>query len=211
MTPKESMYEKLGKKVVAALEQRHFAARYCTTSEEAKAAVLALIEKDKVVSWGGSMTVTGLGIQAALKERGQPVLDRDTVQTPEEKKAIMKQALTSDVYLMSTNAISADGCLVNMDGNGNRLAALLYGPNQVIVVAGMNKVTATVSDAVQRVRNLAAPMNVQRFPGQSPCRVTGSCADCLSLDSICAQLVITRLCKPAGRIHVILVGEDLGM
>ena len=211
MTPRESMYEKLGTIVVAALEQRHFAAQYCATSEDAKAAVLALIEKDKVVSWGGSMTVTGLGIQAALKERGQPVLDRDTVQTPAEKKAIMKQAMTSDVYLMSANAISVDGCLVNMDGNGNRLAALLYGPDQVIVVAGMNKVVSTVEDAVQRVRNLAAPMNAQRFPGVSPCRVTGSCADCLSLDSICAQLVITRLCKPAGRIHVILVGEDLGM
>lgn len=211
MTPKQSMYEKLGAKVVQALEQRHFAAQYCATGEEATSAVLDLVKEGQVVAWGGSMTVDSLGIQAALKERGQPVLDRGSAKTPEERKSVMKQALTSDVFLMSSNAVSADGQLVNMDGNGNRLAALLYGPDKVIVVAGMNKVTANLQDAVSRVRNLAAPMNAQRFPGVSPCRVAGSCADCLSLDSVCAQLVITRLCKPAGRIHVILVGEDLGM
>ena len=209
MTPKKMMYDKLGPTVVAALEKRHFAAQYCSTAEEAKAAVLALIDEGKVVAWGGSQTVDALGIKEALKEKGQPVLDRAAV--PEAEQAgIAKKALTSDVYLMSSNAISQDGQLVNMDGRGNRVAALIFGPDKVIVVAGMNKVVKTVDDAVSRVRNWAAPMNAQRFQ-KGPCCATGKCEDCLSQGSICANLVVTRLCKPAGRIHVILVGEDFGM
>ena len=211
MTAKQSMYDKLGPTVAAALQKRSFAAQYCATKEEARQAVLALIEEGDVVSWGGSMTVDALGVKEALKERNQPVLDRETVDDPAEKKAILKKALTCDVYLMSSNAISADGQLVNLDGTGNRVAALIYGPEKVIVVAGMNKITPTVEEAESRVRNWAAPMNAQRFQRGTPCCVTGKCGDCLSQGSICANTVITRLCKPAGRIHVILVGEDLGM
>ena len=210
MTPKKMMYDKLGPTVVAALEKRGFGAQYCSTAEEAKAAALALIEEGKLVGWGGSQTVDALGIKEALKEKGQPMLDRDNV-TREEREAVMKKALTSDVFLMSSNAISQDGQLVNVDGHGNRVAALIFGPDKVIVVAGMNKVVKTVDEAVSRVRNWAAPMNAQRFQKGTPCCTTGACADCLSQSSICANTVITRLCKPAGRIQVILVGEDFGM
>lgn len=210
MTPKKMMYDTLGPTVVKALEQRLFAAQYCSTAEEAKKAVLSLIEEGKVVAWGGSQTVDALGIKEALQEKGQPVLDRNAV-PEEEKKNVAKKALTSDVYLMSSNAISADGQLVNMDGRGNRVAALIFGPDKVIVVAGMNKVVPTVDDAITRTRNWAAPMNAQRFQKGTPCCHTGKCGDCKSPDSICASLVITRLCKHPGRIHVILVGEDLGM
>lgn len=211
MTPRQMMYDKLGPTVVGALEKRSFAAQYCATKEEARQAVLSLIEEGQVVAWGGSATVDALGVKEALKEKGQPMLDRDAVDDPEEKTAILKKALTSDVYLMSSNAISADGQLVNVDGTGNRVAALIYGPEKVIVVAGMNKIAPTLDEAESRVRNWAAPMNAQRFQRGTPCCTTGKCADCLSQGSICAQTVITRLCKPAGRIHVILVGEDLGM
>ena len=210
MTPKKMMYDTLGPTVVKALEKRHFAAQYCSTAEEAKAAALALIEEGKVVGWGGSQTVDALKIKDALREKGQPMLDRDNAAAG-DKMAIMKQGLTADVFLMSSNAITRDGKLVNVDGCGNRVAALIFGPEKVIVVAGMNKVVAAEEDAVSRVRNWAAPMNAQRFQKGTPCCVTGACADCLSQDSICANTVITRLCKPAGRIHVILVGEDLGM
>ena len=210
MTPRKMMYDALGPVVVKALEKRSFAAQYCSTAEEAKEAVLALVEEGKVVAWGGSQTVDALKIKDALREKGQPMLDRDNAPA-EERLSIMKKGLTADVFLMSSNAISQDGQLVNVDGAGNRVAALVFGPDKVIVVAGMNKVVKTVEEAASRVRNWAAPMNAQRFQRGTPCCVTGACGDCLSQNSICANMVITRLCKPAGRIHVILVGEDFGM
>jgi len=124
---------------------------------------------------------------------------------------MMRQALLCDTYLCGTNALSEDGQLVNVDGNGNRVAAMIYGPTQVIVVAGMNKVVKTVKDAYIRARTIAAPLNVQRFPkAVTPCNETGACADCTGAGSICSYIVTTRLCKPAGRIKVILVGKSLG-
>ena len=115
----------------------------------------------------------------------------------------MRQALTCGTFIMSSNAISADGQLVNIDGNANRVAALCYGPESVLVIAGMNKVMGDLDSAIARARQVAAPAN-------APCAVTGSCGDCTSPDCICCQMVITRACRPAGRIKVILVGEDLG-
>ena len=210
MTPKEAMYEKAGQKLVEALEKRHFTAQYCATAEEARAAILSKIGPEKVVGFGGSETMAQLGILDALRAKKQPMLDRDAVPA-EERNEMMRKALLSDVFLMSSNAVTEDGCLVNLDGRGNRVAALTFGPEQVIVAVGMNKVTADLDAALKRVRHYAAPMNAQRFPGQSPCRVTGRCADCTSPDSICASLVITRLCKVPGRIHVVVIGQDLGM
>ena len=131
--------------------------------------------------------------------------------TPEEKTELMRQALLCDTYLMSSNAISSDGQLVNIDGNGNRCAALIYGPKQVLVVAGLNKVTGSLEAAMDRARNVAAPINAKRFAGlQTPCYKAGLCGDCLSADCICSQIVITRTSRNKGRIKVILVGESLG-
>lgn len=125
---------------------------------------------------------------------------------------MLKQALTCDTFLMSANGISADGQLVNIDGTGNRVAALCFGPEQVIVVAGMNKVVPDMDAAYSRVRHYTAPGVVQRFPSaKTPCNVNGLCADCKSPDSCCCHFVHTRLCRPAGRIKVVLVGEDLGL
>ena len=113
---------------------------------------------------------------------------------------------------MSSNAITETGELYNIDGKGNRVAALIYGPKNVLIIAGMNKVVKDMEAAYSRVRNYAAPVNNQRFPNsKAPCSITGECANCLSPDSICCQFVETRMCKPAGRIKVILVGEDLGI
>jgi L-lactate utilization protein LutB len=124
----------------------------------------------------------------------------------------MRQALLCDTYLTSSNAISEDGQLVNIDGNGNRVSAMIFGPRQVIVIAGMNKVVKTAEDAMVRARTIAAPLNMQRFPqAETPCQETGACGNCVSAGCICNYLVITRACKPPGRIKVILVGEDLGL
>ena len=207
---KKKMYDLSGPKTVEAMKKRHFDAYYCSPAAEAVEKVLELIPAGDVVSWGGVATVDELGIKERLRHRGQPVIDRDTARTPEERMAMLHQALTCDTFLMSSNAISEDGQLVNIDGMGNRVAALCFGPKQVIVVAGMNKVAPTLETAVSRARNVAAPANAQRFPVKTPCNANGLCSDCISPDCICAQVVTTRVSSPAGRIKVILVGEDLG-
>ena len=208
---KKKMYDLSGPKTVEALNKRHFEAYYCSTAAEAVEKVLELTPKTDVVSWGGAMTVDELGIKQRMAQEGYTLLDRDNAQTPEEKQAIMRQALTCGTFLMSSNAISKDGQLVNIDGNGNRVAAMCFGPRQVVVVAGMNKVLGTLDDAVARAHNVAAPANAQRFGVKTPCGLTGQCGDCTSPDCICSKLVITRFCMPERRIKVVLVGEDLGL
>lgn len=201
---------KAGEKLCEKLQSRGFAAYYCATGEEALQKALELIPAGSVVSWGGCHSAEEIGLLEAVRLGQYQVLDRNTAKTPEERVAIMKQALTCDVFLTGTNAITEDGELVNVDGNGNRVAAMTYGPDSVIVIAGMNKLTKTVMDAANRARTVAAPINAQRFDLQTPCKVDGMCHDCNVPDSICTYVVRTRRCKPAGRIKVILVGEELG-
>jgi hypothetical protein len=203
---------KLGPRVVKALENRRFEAWYFDETAAAAEKALALIPREHVVSWGGSLTMDGLGIQKLLEERGNRLIDRDKAASREERVELMRQALLCDTFLCSANAISEDGQLVNIDGNGNRVAAMIFGPRQVIVMAGINKVAKTAADAMIRARTIASPLNVQRFAAlKTPCNETGSCADCLSADSICNYIVTTRRCNPPGRIKVILVGRDLGL
>ena len=207
----KTRYDTAGPQVVKALEKRHFEAYYVSTAAEAVEKVVELIPKEHTVSWGGTATVDALGIKQRLAQEGIALIDRDTAQTPQERQEMLKKALTCGTFLMSSNAISADGQLVNIDGTGNRVAALCFGPEQVIVVAGMNKVTGDLEGAMRRAREVAAPVNAQRFAGlKTPCSVTGLCADCTGPDSICCQIVTTRICRPAGRIKVVLVGEELG-
>ena len=211
-TPIETRNAKLGPKVVQALKNRFFDAWYFDDPAEAADKAIALIPKDHVVSWGGSLTVSGLGIQERLAKEGYTLLDRDKASGPEERMEIMRRALLCDTFLTGTNALSEDGQLVNIDGNGNRVAAMIFGPRQVIVVTGINKVAKTLDDAIVRARTIASPLNVQRFPGlQTPCNQTGSCANCASQNTVCNYFVTVRLCKPAGRIKVIVIGKDLGL
>mgnify|MGYP001022370020 CR=1 FL=1 len=196
--------EKLGAGLIKSLSLRHFDAYYCASSSEAAEKILSLIPKTDVVSWGGSMTMEALGVIDRVKKGGWRVIDRSTAQSQEEKIEIMRRALLCDTYLTGANAISEDGEI------GNRVAAMTFGPKSVIVACGMNKVVKTAEDAISRARNTAAPVNAQRFDIRTPCKTTGSCVDCKSTDSICSYIVRTRLCKPAGRIKVVLIGEALG-
>lgn len=209
-TIKTVYYEKRAQVLMKNLRSRRFDAWYCETREDALRQALSLIPEGASVGWGGCASAEEIGLVDAVRKGNYHLIDRDTADSPEEKTKIMKKTLLADVFLTGTNALSLDGELVNIDGTGNRVAAIVYGPESVIVIAGMNKVCATLEDAVTRARTVAAPMNAQRFPVQTPCKVTGTCADCKSPDCICNQILITRNCKPAGRIKVILVGEDLG-
>jgi len=208
----EQRYSKLGPRLAKALKARFFDAWYFDDPAEAVNAIVSLIPREHVVSWGGSLTLAELGVQERLAKEGFALLDRDKAATPEERSEIMRKALLCDTFLSGANAISEDGQIVNIDGFGNRVAPLLYGPRQAIIVAGMNKAAKTLPDAMARARTVAAPANAQRFPAlKTPCSETGSCADCASPDSICSYFVTIRACRPAGRIKVVLVGKDLGL
>ena len=211
MDPKREMYTKRGAVLVKNLQKRHFQAFYCEDRASALQKAMELIPDGVTVGWGGAMSAQQIGLMDELRQRNVTLLDRDKATTPQERGAMMKQCLTADVFLTGANGLSLDGQMVNIDGNGNRVAAIVYGPESVIVVAGMNKVCDTLEQAVQRARTVAAPANSQRFDNGTPCKSTVCCHDCTSPDCICNQILITRHCRPAGRIKFILVGEDLGL
>ncbi len=210
MTPKQIANENLANTIIKNLEKRHMEGYYCHTSEEAVKKVLELIPEGSSIGWGGSVTLSETGVMDALKQGNYKMIDRMAGKTPEETKQLYAQICCSDYFLTSTNAITIDGELINIDGRGNRVAFLCFGPDHVIVVAGMNKVVHSVEAGVARTRNIAAPPNTVRLNKNTPCAKTGKCGDCLSPDCICGQLVITRLSMVPNRIKVVLIGEELG-
>ena len=210
--PKAAYYAKRGQVLVKNLKARHFDAWYCETKEQALQKALELIPRSATIAWGGAMTCKQIGLQKALRDQGYLTLDQVVCTTPEEEEELKRRKLFCDVFLTGANALSLTGEMVNIDGTGNRVAAIVYGPKEVLVVAGMNKVVDTLDEAVRRARTVAAPMNKQRFEVQNtPCAMTGVCGDCKTEGCICNQILITRHCRPVGRIKFILVGEDLGL
>jgi len=196
--------------LVENLKRRHFDAYYCRDSAEALEKALELIPEGSRVGWGGATSADQIGLLQAVKAGKYNPIDRDTAATPAERERLMKECLTADIFISGANAISIDGQMVNIDGIGNRVAAIVYGPERVIIVAGMNKVMDSLEAAIARARTVAAPINKQRFPAVAGCSATGICVDCKAEGCICNQILITRNCKPAGRIAFILVGEELG-
>ena len=197
----------LAQKVIKGLKSRNMTGYYAVSREEARALALSLIPEDSSVTMGGGMSVHEIGLVDALKEGNYHFIDRDAY---EDKRAAMLMAYDADVFLSSVNAMTEDGVLVNIDGHANRVSAIAQGPHKVIFIVGMNKVCADVDSAMKRARNVAAPINAQRFGLSTPCAKTGSCMNCKSLDTICCQFLITRFSKHADRIHVILVNDNLG-
>jgi len=210
MSTKKDYYKVKAENLIKNFEKRNIEACFVKNAEAARKKVLELIEKDSTVSWGGSKTLVEINIFKTLKTGKYKLLDRAAAENSEEVDEIYHKALSADYYLMSSNAITQSGKLVNVDGNGNRLAALIYGPKNVIIVAGMNKVTVDQESALKRVRNQAAPANAIRLDQKTPCAKIGYCSSCQIDDTICCQTVITRRSRHNGRIKVILVGEELG-
>ncbi len=196
--------------LVRNLQHRHFEAYFCETSADAIDRVKQLMPEGSTVTWGGSDTIRKMGLVEALHQSNYHVYDRDLATTTEEKLEVYRQAFSCDFYLSSANAISEDGEIVNIDGNGNRVAAISWGPRRVIFIIGINKVTQDLASALVRARSVASPVNAQRFDIQTPCRKDGVCHDCLSKDSICSYIHILRHSRPAFRHVVILVNETLG-
>lgn len=208
---KKLYYDKRAEILVKNLKSRHFDAYYCTDKESALEKALEFISKDQTVSWGGCESAAEIGLIQALQNGCYSTIDRSKGADAEERTRLMKQGMMADIFITGANGLSLDGQMVNIDGTGNRVAPIVYGPDSVIVIAGMNKVEDTIEDAVHRARTVAAPINKQRFENVvTPCSVTGACADCKAEGCICNQILITRHCRPVGRIKFILVGEDLG-
>jgi L-lactate utilization protein LutB len=210
--PRKQYFAKRASILVKNLKHRHFDAYFCETKEEALEKALSLIPEGSSVAWGGAMSAQQIGLTDAVRQGNFRLLAPGADSTPQEKAEIYHQALLSDVYITGANALSLDGEMVSIDGTGNRVAAIVYGPESVIVIAGMNKVEDTLEAAMNRARSVAAPMNKQRFNlNNTPCAVNGACGDCIGEGCICNQILVTRHCRPVGRIKFILVGEDLGL
>ena len=200
-------YELLMKKVIEGLRSRNMTGYYAATKEEARQIALDLIKPESSVSMGGAMSAHEIGLVEALKSGDYRFIDRDQ---EADKRAAMMKAYDADWFLSSANAMTEDGILVNIDGNSNRVSCIAQGPKQVLFIIGRNKICDDVDGAIKRARNVAAPINAQRFGLNTPCAKTGSCMNCKSPDTICCQFLITRYSRHADRIHVILVNEDLG-
>ena len=197
----------LAQKVIKGLESRNMSGYYAANREEACALALSLIPEGSSVTMGGATSAHEIGLVEALKTGNYSFIDRDAYA---DKRAAMLAAYDADVYLSSANAITEDGVMVNIDGNANRVSAIAQGPRKVVFIVGMNKVCDDLDGAMKRARNVAAPINAQRFGLSTPCAKTGACFDCKSPDTICCQFLITRYSKHPGRIHVILVNDALG-
>lgn len=204
-------YETQANTVIKALEKRNIKGYYCPDCASAVKLAGELVPKGSTVAFGGSVSLSESGVMDMLRNRDDiRLIDRSKANSPEEIKQMYRDSFSSDVYFMSTNAITADGELVNIDGNGNRVAALIYGPDKVIMIVGMNKLVSTIADAINRVSDIAAPANGVRLNKQTPCAVNGFCHECFSPDCMCSHTVITRRCGTPDRIHIILIGETVG-
>ena len=210
MSPKEIAKQNLANTIIKNMEKKNLEAYYCATSKEAVEKALSLMPEGASITWGGSESIKECGLMDAIKGANYELIDRADAKTPEEDRIMYSRQVMADFFLMSSNAITIDGELVNIDGRANRVSCLCWGPQNVIIIAGMNKVAPDVKSALQRVRDFAAPPNTVRLNKNTPCSQTGRCGDCYSPDCICSQVVITRRSSTPNRIKVILVGEELG-
>ena len=207
---KKIFYANQAEGIIKKLKLRKMEGFYVDTMEDAYKKVLELIGAPaKTVAYGGSMTIDNSELKAKIKDAGHELIVREDYKTDEEVRQLKAKMINADTFLMSTNAITLDGELINIDGRGNRVSYMIYGPDQVIVIAGMNKVVKDVDAGIDRTRNMASPANTVRLNCDTPCAKTGRCADCLD-HTICCQIVITRASITPGRIKVVLVGEEVG-
>lgn len=199
--------EKLASTVIKGLESRNMHGFYARDKAEALKIALELIPEGASVAKGGTASVKEIGLLDAVIGGNYNYIDRDSF---EDRREATKQCHFADVFLSSANAMTEDGILVNIDGNADRVSAIANGPEKVVFIVGMNKICKDVDSAMKRARNIAAPVNAQRFDLATPCKKTGSCMNCKSPDTICCQFLITRFSRHKDRIYVILVNDELG-
>lgn len=207
---KQKYYENVANTIIQNLSKRQMEGYYCPDRISALEKALELIPKGASIGWGGSMTLVETGLLDAIQEGDYRIINRDIATDLEEQRKMYGEICCADFFLMSTNAITLDGELINIDGRGNRLAFLCFGPQNVLILAGMNKVVTDVESGFKRVQNIASPPNAIRLNRKTPCAITGKCGDCYSPDCMCGQFVVTRRSGIPNRIKIILIGEELG-
>lgn len=201
----------IGREVVESLKKNNFNAHYFAARDEAVEYILGLIPEKATVGCGGSVTLNELGLPALAKAKGAQILDHNLPGlTPEEKLKIRRLQLSCQIFLTSTNAITLDGVLVNMDGVGNRVGAMTFGPDKVIIVAGINKICTDLNSAIERIELIASPKNNIRLQTKNPCTIKGYCMDCQSKSRICNVLSIMHKKPSATDITIVVIGESLG-
>ena len=210
MNSKQKYYENIANTIIANFKKRQIEGYYCSDRMSAVQKALELIPKGASIGWGGSMTLIETGLMDAIQNGDYKIINRDIAKNLEEQRKIYGEICCSDFFLMSTNAITLDGELINIDGRGNRVAFLCYGPQNVLILTGMNKIVSSVEEGLNRAQNIAAPPNAIRLDRKTPCAITGKCGDCYSPECMCGQFVITRRSGILNRIKVILIGEELG-
>lgn len=210
MTHKQAAFATAAEHIIKQLEKRGMEGYFFEDSASCTDAILASIPDNSSISWGGSESIKESGLMDRIREGNYKLIDRATATTPEEGRQLYAQAVLSDYYLMSSNAVTLQGELVNIDGTGNRVACLIHGPKNIIMVVGMNKLVTDIASGIERVRNFASPPNAKRLNRQTPCNAVGHCNDCLSPDCMCNQIVITRHSGIKGRIKVYFIAEELG-
>ena len=198
------------RRVMDALEKNNMQAYYAPTCADAVKIAKELLQPGDVISCGGSVTLDETGVMDLMRCGDYEFLDRTTAKTPEEREKLYREVFSSDVFLTGTNAVTEHGELYNVDGNGNRVAAIAFGPKKAILVVGCNKLVADLHEAETRLETLAAPANTKRLSCATPCRETGVCAHCHSPARVCCTYTVQRFQRQKGRIHVILVAEPLG-
>ncbi len=219
-------YEQRAKVAVAKLQKRNINAQYVSSRQEALSTIMEMIPEEATVVRGDSVTLDQVGVIAELGKRNQKKVtdpyERDAegfqIET-ERRRAMNREAFTCDVFLTGTNAVTLDGKLVSTDGAGNRVSAMLFGPKKVIIVTGANKIVKDLDAALDRIHNIAAPINLKRHylkhhleeAGNLPCVRTGMCVDCIGESRVCRYTVIIEGSSPKDRINVVLVGEELGI
>lgn len=203
-------YKNASEVVIKKFARRGMDAVYCATKDEAMKQVLSMIPEGSSVTFGGTESMVEAGVIAAIREGDYHLIDRKSAKTPEEARALYGKIVCADYFLTSTNAFTSDGELVNIDGASNRVACIAHGPAHVIVLASMNKMCADVDEAIKRIRTHACPPNAMRVGVNTPCAKTGLCADCISPETICCQILVTRFSRVPGRISIVLCGEKLG-
>lgn len=209
-SPKQEYYEKVANTIIKNFKKRQIEGYYCPDKKSAVQKALVLIPKCSSIGWGGSMTLIESGLMEAIHNGDYNIINRDKAKTPEEQREVYAEICSSDFFLMSTNAITLDGELINIDGRGNRVAFLCYGPQNVLILTGMNKVVTDVEAGFKRTHDIASSPNAIRLDRKTPCAITGKCEDCYSPDCMCGQLIVTRRSGIPNRIKVILIGEELG-
>ena len=205
-----SAREVQAKSVMKKLEAHGFEPYWAASAADAQEIVRSMVAADSKIAWGGSATFTESGVKGMLEQMGCTMVGREQGDTEEERHRAFMATLDADYFFMSANAVTLDGELVNIDGNSNRVAALMHGPRHVVVIAGMNKVVGDVNEGIKRTRTQCCPVNATRLGTGTPCGELGVCPECHAQNCMCCNIVISRHNRAKGRIKVILVGENLG-